>query len=194
MRSASSANSSGGADREAFAEQFLGSVHRRDHALGEDAIGFVAIVGDVAPHGREPRSGTCRRPSRGRQAANAAAHATRWPNWFRRRVVGGGQPPVGEPGHTPQPGIGTPAADPDRWTERVRGPGRQDEGPVRRVEATDERRTVRAPKHAERTDRLVEPLPTFREVETDGRVVVGRRARAHRDHQAAARQAIDRTQ
>ena len=42
-----------GADRETFAEHVLGPVHGGHDVLFEDAVGFDAVVGDVAPHRRK---------------------------------------------------------------------------------------------------------------------------------------------
>lgn len=112
---------------------------------------------------------------------------------LRCRVIGGGQPAVGETGHATKPDVRAPAAHPDRWSVRL-GWQRFQGKTLRRVEAADERRTARLPQRTERADRLVEPLPSFREVETDGRVVLRRRARTHCHEQPTPRKTIDRAQ
>ena len=117
----------------------------------------------------------------------------RFAEQLRRRVVRRCQPAVGETGDATKPGVGAPAPHPDRRSARLRGPGFQGQT-LGRIEAADERRAVVAPQRPERADRLVEPRPTFREVETDGRVVVARRARTDGHDQPTARQTIDRAQ
>jgi hypothetical protein len=86
-----------------------------------------------------------------------------------------------------------PATHPDRWSVRLCWQRFQGKA-LCRVEAADERRTARLPQRAERADRLVEALPSFGEVETDGRVVLRRGARTYCHEQPTTRKTIDRAQ
>ena len=89
-------------------------------AVAHDPLGLLPIVGDVEPHRRQrwgtrPRhaSSSARRPcSFAHASANAAGV-----------VVGRRQPAVAEAGGAPEPGVGAPAAQPDRNARRSSRPG-----------------------------------------------------------------------
>ena len=135
----------GGTDRETFAEHVHGSVHGGHDAFVEDAVGFGAIVGDVAPHGRNRvREGVGRLPAILQlQAKGLPGFAEQ----LRRRVVGRCQPSVGETSDATKPGIRAPATNPDRWSVRLRRQWFQRET-LGRVEAADERRATWSPQRA----------------------------------------------
>ena len=124
------------------------------------SVGLGRVVGDVEPHGRQRVREVGRVLALGRRGA-PAGRSRRAANSVGRRVVRRRQPPVGESCGAAQPGVGAPAADPDRRTRRPGRPGLQLDA-LGRVEAADERLVVGSPERPQRLHRLVETASTAR--------------------------------
>src|SRR6478609_2056483 len=94
---------------------------------------------------------------------------------WRRDVVRGREPTVGESRRATEPRVRAPTADPDRWTRRV-DRTRLEVETFGRVEAAGERRRIGLEQRAQRLDRLVEARPSLVEVDADRGVVQRRRS------------------
>lgn len=144
-------------DEETVAELVRLTAKCRSDPLLQHATGLGAVVFDMDHHRGEGVREGAGIPVDGEQLVDARPSLG---EPLGGGVVGRGEPPVSESGDPSEPGVRSPASDPDGRASRLHRLGLQSD-PAGGVELAVERVAVGTPQRAQGADGLVEPRPAF---------------------------------